>query len=125
MGAATMMGRAGKVALGLSGKNTFGPSITEDHCGSKRYSESECKLGLTGADVKCNAGWRSGATLSARFRNSEVHHMWLIWSPINSPTSTGMDSSSSGGRDSGESTSPMLVNTVRYHGIARRSLCNI
>src|SRR6516164_717521 len=42
-------------------------------------------------------------------------------SPINSPTSTGEDVNSSGGSTSGETTSAMLVNTVRYHGISIRS----
>ena len=37
------------------------------------------------------------------------------------PTSTGCDSSSSGGSISGEITSPMLVNTVRNQGSRKRS----
>src|SRR5260370_24973113 len=40
---------------------------------------------------------------------------------MSSPTSTGRDSSSSGGRVSGEITSPRLVNTVRNQGRRRRS----
>ena len=50
-----------------------------------------------------------------------VNHRWLNWSPISSPTSTGCDSSSSGGSTSGEITSPRLVNMVRYQGVRRRS----
>src|SRR5580704_6695742 len=44
---------------------------------------------------------------------------------MNSPTSTGRDSNCKGGSVSGEITSPMLVNTVRYQGKLRMSPASI
>ena len=50
----------------------LGDSMRADQRGTVRYSE--LVFGLIGADERLSGGSFSGATLSAKFRNSDVHH---------------------------------------------------
>src|SRR5215467_2255642 len=108
---------------GLSGRKILGPLMTFDHM--VRSNAWEGIMGFTGSHVTSSGGSLSGATASARERNSELHQGRAIMSPTSSPTSTGRDSNCRGGSISGEITSPKLVNTVRYQGKSRKSPSNI
>src|SRR6185295_4673735 len=109
------LGRGGRaVKYFRSARGTLGRVISEDQRAS--CIDPDFRSASTGAEVNCRGGRRSGATRSARLRSRELHHMCPIWSLINSPTSIGRDSSSSGGNTSGLITFPRLVNTVRYQG---------
>src|SRR5580765_6521522 len=108
------------VVSGLrSGKKIFGPAITLDQSVSSRAWDGV--IGFAGSQVISKGGSFSGATASARLRSSELHQGLAMVSAISSPTSTGRDSSWSGGMISGEITSPKFVKTVRYHGRTRKS----
>ena len=90
-----------------SARGTLGRVISEDQ--RANCIEPDFRSASTGAEVSCRGGRRSGATRSARLRSRELHHMCPIWSLISSPTSTGRDSNSSGGKTSGLITFPRFV----------------